>query len=211
MKKLLIATLALGLMTNAVASDEVIDPRSGTDSSGRITVTGKVIASTCYLDTRDVDIVKTLPTVESNVLRRAGAVSKERTNVDIRVHNCPIEYQNKEQNVGIKFVPNPNSVQDVSVGVGATADAPVGVLKNTALEATAAKNVGIQIYDLNGAQPALVDLSGDNQNTTYKALRSLDESGAATFKFQLAYRSTGGEAVTPGNVQGTLPFIINYK
>lgn len=163
---------------------------------GTITFTGKVVAQTCTVNTNDINLEVTLPTVATSSLKDNGATSGM-TPFAIRLTNCATSMLGSSmlgsENVKAYFEPSTNI------------DLVTHNLKNTALS-NKADNVQIQLLNSNGTSTILLGEADNGQDVQSEAIGS---DGSATLRYIAQYYATGKS--TAGDVKATVHYTIAYE
>lgn len=162
-------------------------------ADGTITFTGKLNASTCKIDVNGggASSAVGLPAVSTDALNTKG-MTAGKTPFAIKMSGCAHDESNLAT-VGMYFESGP------------TVDLAAGLLKNTAAEGEAAKNVALALIDpMTDADIKI----GDASQLVDIARVTIEPDGTASLPVAVAYRATG--AAEAGNVQSTVTYSIIY-
>ena len=193
MKKIPFAlVLALGLASGSAFADPVANPPVA-DTSGQITINGKITDSTCYIAVADKDQTVTLSTVAAASLKDSAITAPQRFSINLS--GCPAGI-----NVGTKFssAEGPNSI-----------DVTNGTLKNQLVgtpEAPAATNVTIAL--LEGGTNNQIEFAKGTFGKS--SMVETDTAGTATLDYLAGYYTTDKSSVGAGAVTAKVNFIITY-
>lgn len=184
MSKLNVSLCALAL---AMASSSAF--AAGEVTQGTVTFNGELIAETCSIVSDDVDKQVTLPTLSVTTLD-AAAKTAGSTTFDLSVENCP-------------KTGTPGSVAAHFEAIGSDGfDPATGNLTNSEPTATAATNVQIRLFDVNGTKQIPVGGTG--------GFFPIDTTaGTAKMTYIGAYYATA--ATTAGKVKGKVQYTLAYK
>lgn len=224
MKKTILALLALGAFGVAHATAVDGEPRtaiSNTKEAGhtipytradentatnqlgkthaKITVTGKVINSTCEINANDRNQTVNLKTVGTNQLKRVGDVAADHL-VQIKLENC------NKTTAGVAGGPGNNN--KVTVAFNATNKIDNfndGTLKNLEVAPDAAQNVNIQFANLDGSP---IRLGINDVNNTLAPTNKVD-GDKYVIEFLARYFATG--EAKPGKVKGEAELDLAYE
>jgi major type 1 subunit fimbrin (pilin) len=179
-KTLLSAALIAGFGVAAFA------PQAAQASDGTITVTGKVVAQTCKVDsnafgTQDA-VAVSLPLVLSPVLTTSGAVAGK-TSFQMAITGCDASLA---------------TVQAFFSGTN------INALTGNLVNAGTATKVEVQLLNSSSVVMPLNAATATLQQSPIVAL----SAGAATLQYFAQYISTGGS--TAGTVSTSVAFTMNY-
>lgn len=151
----------------------------------KLEISGEIIASTCVVDTNTSGAV----TVSMGRVDLAAVNAAERTgqkNFTIEV-NC--SGSGSPQTVGVRF-----------------AGPPDGSTGNLALTAspTAATNVGVALYDVQGVHQKL----GDDPSTASRVVIPANATGSLRYS---AWYASPGKNATAGRADATADFVVIYQ
>lgn len=206
MKKML-SVLAISLLaTTAYAQDtEELDTAdlattltSSKSDKGVINFDGKVLPSTCRVETNSQNLNVELKSVTVNDFLDEPNVVHGKTPFTVNLVQCsgPITgVSGTADHVTLTFDADSRTVEG-------------GALKNTAAGGDAATNVSLQISSLKGDQETALDLSVLGYDNDIK--QQLDGSSLKHFHFNVGYKAVGGTP-TQGKVTAQLPFQIEYR
>ncbi|WP_222987556.1 fimbrial protein [Psittacicella hinzii] len=185
MKKLALASaLALTLLAPSAFANTAVQ-------SGKVTFSGKVIDTTCYVKTDDQNKTVTLPSVAKSAFTKKGDVAGQ-TAFEITITGCTNVATGSNQG-GVHWL------------VDANVDVTTGTLKNT-LTSGQATNVNLQLVDAN-LKTIKIGATDDVSNINYVALQNNQDK---TVRFYAQYYATD-TGVTAGDVQAIAKFELVYK
>lgn len=156
-------------------------------ADGSVTVTGRVVSTTCELEKQSHNIAVYLETVGANSLIMAGDEAGKQP-FKIQIRGC-----SEQERVGVTF-----EVADGIVG-------PDGALPNVAPLASRATNVGVALYNNGHGFDSRINLSNGSNITQIVQT----DAGAAELAYAAGYYATG--TVTAGEVIGRAKFSVVYQ
>lgn len=178
-----LASAVIGLSTSALAA---------TPQTGEIHITGKVIATTCTVESASTNVTVTLPPVDVSSLSAEGS-SAAPTQFTITVDGCTFT-DDSPSTVSVAFVPDSNSV-----------DAN-GDLKN--LTSGGAQEVAVRILDSN---QNTVNINTDTASAQWARGASTNVAGQKIpLRYYAQYYSAQG-GTTAGAVSAVAHFQLVYE
>ena len=190
MKKLVLTTLiaaGLGVARTAFADQT---------NSGTITITGKVLDTTCKINGQDSgDLTVKLPPVSTKALAHTGATTGD-TAFTLELTECSSATNQLATKAAAFFLNESDKV---------TAD---GKLLNKP-DGTAAQNVVVQLLHADGDTP--IDITKDYEGQTPDDKKALMDSGnkKATLRYKARYYAT--DVAGAGEVKSTVNYTIAYE
>ncbi len=160
---------------------------SAVAADGNLTVSGKVVSTTCELAQNSKNLMVNLETVGANSLATAGAEAAKKSFV-IQITGC-----SEQEKVGVSF--------EAADGVPTA----TGGLPNVAPAQGRASNVDIALYDAGNNVGSRINLRED----AYVRQVVSTVNGAASLVYAAGYYATG--AATAGNVKGLAKFNVVYQ
>lgn len=173
MKKLILAGLILGAAQVALAAD------------GTVNFTGKIVDSTCAVNSNSTSLNVTLPTVSKTALDQANKTAGL-TLFSIQLDSC------NDKKVRAYFEPTPGKVNYTT-----------GRVINT--EPATKNSVEIQLLDSDGTRVLQVSENDGNQNAE---LQTITTANNKLRYFARYYAISTAEA---GNVAGSVDYTIAYE
>lgn len=190
MKKLVLTTLiaaGLGVAQTAFADQT---------NSGTITITGKVLDTTCKINGQDSgDLTVKLPPVSTKALAHTGATTGD-TAFTLELTECSSATNQLATKAAAFFLNESDKV---------TAD---GKLLNKPSPDSAAQNVVVQLLHGDGT---VIDVTKDYEGQTPDDKKALMDSGnkKATLRYKARYYATA--AAGAGAVKSTVNYTIAYE
>lgn len=172
MKKLILATLVLGATQAVSAAD------------GTVNFTGKIVDTTCAVNSDSQTLNVTLPTVSKTALSTANNTAGL-TLFSIQLDNC-------NQKVRAYFEPTPGKVDYTS-----------GRVINTDL--TTGDSVEIELLDSNGTTSLQISENDGNQRAEFQDISTTNN------KLRYFARYHAKKTAVAGNVTGSVDYTVVYE
>lgn len=168
-------------------------------SKGTITFSGKLSDQTCSVvvngGTSATGTVK-LPTMQINLLGTLNATAGK-TSFDLNLSGCKAS----TTAFGITaYFPNNSYI-----------DTTTKTLINQETGTTAATNVNLELYQVNGTTETKVPLGAAISDTSYKYTTVAVNATTATMKYAVQYKNITGVAATAGLVKGIALYELAYQ
>lgn len=181
--------LLLSAALAAVATCSALAPRSASAVDGTITITGKVVSSTCTINNaaNPASIAVTLPTVSVSSLNTVGSVAG-RTPFNIALSGC----DKTAAKASAYFEPGPNI-------------STIGNLKNSPAAGSA---VGVEVQLLN-SDASTIKLGAQGDAAAQNSAAVTLASNAGTLSYYAQYYAAA--AVTAGAVSTNVQFTMQYQ
>lgn len=189
MKKLILATLVLGAMTQSVFATEA--------GTGQVKFNGSIITSPCSIAPGDQSQEIPLGQV-SNVTLENGGMSSAQP-FAIKLEGCTLNATYKGTNESGEAV---DKTYNNTVSIRFTGSEWVNGSNNTGLLQITGEGqgAGVKLMTPSGTQVAI------NSTTTQNFV-----AGDNTLRFQAALQGIRGTTVTPGQFDATTNFILSYN
>lgn len=172
MKKLILATLVLGTAQVVSAAD------------GTVNFTGKIVDTTCAVDSNSQTLNVTLPTVSKTALDKADKTAGL-TLFSIQLNNC-------NQNVRAYFEPTPGKVDYTS-----------GRVINT--NSTTGDSVEIELLDSDGTTPLQISENDGDQGAKFQNISTTNN------KLRYFARYHAKKTAVAGSVTGSVDYTVVYE